>query len=34
VVRNVVSKELTAQARDLMDAIIGSPPPAKGLCAG
>lgn len=30
VVRNVVSKDLTAQARDLMDAIIGSAPPPAG----
>ena len=29
-VRNVVPKELTAKARDLMDAIIGGPPPAAG----
>ena len=31
VVRNVVPKELTTKARDLMDAIIGGPPPAAGV---
>jgi hypothetical protein len=30
VVKNVVSKDLTAQARELVDKIIGSPPPPAG----
>ena len=31
VVKKVVSPALTAKARDLMDRIIGAPPPAQGL---